>query len=94
MKRTKKHKDIRQKYMVSEKQMQKMREEVATRATSITGILYLSALAEKGWTEDEIVELFETVSRYVNYIDDHLVKLEQVQEIIERRTGIKIECRW
>lgn len=94
MKRTKKHKDIRQKYMVSEKQMQKMREEVATRATSITGILYLSALAEKGWTEDEIVELFETVSRYVKYIDDHLVKLEQVQEIIERRTGIKIECRW
>lgn len=94
MKRTKKKKDIRQKYMVSEKQMQKMREEVATRATSITGILYLSALAEKGWTEDEIVELFETVSRYVNYIDDHLVKLEQVQEIIERRTGIKIECRW
>jgi len=94
MKRTKKQKDIRQKYMVSEKQMQKMREEVATRATSITGILYLSALAEKGWTEDEIVELFETVSRYVNYIDDHLVKLEQVQEIIERRTGIKIECKW
>lgn len=94
MKRTKKQKDIRQKYMVSEKQMQKMREEVATRATSITGILYLSALAEKGWTEDEIVELFETVSRYVKYIDDHLVKLEQVQEIIERRTGIKIECRW
>ena len=94
MKRTKKKKDIRQKYMVSEKQMQKMREEVATRATSITGILYLSALAEKGWTEDEIVELFETVSRYVNYIDDHLVKLEQVQEIIERRTGIKIECKW
>lgn len=95
MKRAKKQKpDIRKKYVLSEKQLTKVKNEVTEDAVNMTGMLYLAALAEKGWSEDEICDIFDTISRYVNYIDDHVVKLKEVQEIIERHTGIKIKVGW
>ncbi len=95
MKRVKKKKpDVRTKYTLSEKQLHKVKSEVTAEAVTKTGMLYLAALAEMGWNEDQIVELFETVSRYAQYIDDHIVKINQVQEIIERKTGIKVKWKW
>ena len=95
MKRTKKSKpDVRRKFYLSEKQLAKIKEEVTGEAVQMTGLLYLAALAEKGWSEDQIVEMFETISRYVNYLDDNIVKIKQVQEIIERHTGMKIKSAW
>ena len=90
MRRAKK-KDVRKKYLISEKQLVKEKNEVVQEAVSMTGLLYLAVLAEKGWTEDDIIQLFEDVSRYVRYIDDHLVKLQEVREIIEKRTGMELK---
>lgn len=91
MTRPKQKKDIRKKYYLSDKQLEKVKQEITAETVTKTGLLYLAALAEKGWDEDQITELFEDVSRYAQYIDNHIVKIKQVQEIIEKKTGISIK---
>lgn len=94
MKRVNKKHDVRVKYTLSDKQLNKIKAEVTSEAVVKTGMLYLVALAEKGWNEDQIVDLFETISRYTKYIDDKMIKLKEIQEIIERRTGMTIKGKW
>lgn len=94
MKRVKKKRDVRVKYTLSDKQLDKIKAEVTNEAVTKTGMLYLVALAEKGWTEDQIVDLFETISRYTKYVDEKVLKLKEVQEVIERRTGMTIKGKW
>ena len=94
MKRAKPKRDVRVKYTLSDKQLKKIKAEVTAEAVTKTGMLYLVALAEMGWDEDKIVDLFETISRYMEYIDDKVVKIKEIQDIIERRTGIIIKGKW
>ena len=88
-KRVKNKRDVRVKYTLSDKQLKKIKADVTAEAVTKTGMLYLVALAEKGWSEDDIVDLFETISRYTKYIDDKVVKIKEIQEMIERKTGIQ-----
>lgn len=92
--RAKKKRNSGDKFLVSEKQLNKIKEELSAEAVTKTGMLYLAALAERGWNEDQIVELFETIQRYAQYIDDHLIRIRDVQQTIETRTGIKMRGRW
>lgn len=95
MKRAKKKKpDVRRKFYLSEKQLEKAKTEVSEEVVVKTGMLYCAALAEKGWSEDDIASLFETVSRYVRYIDDKMIALREVQDIIERKTGMTLKGKW
>lgn len=94
MKRVKKKRDVRVKYTLSDKQLDKIKAEVTNEAVTKTGMLYLVALAEKGWGEDDIVDLFETISRYMQYVDDKVVKIKEIQDMIERKTGITIKGKW
>ena len=93
-KRVKNKRDVRVKYTLSDKQLKKIKTDVTAEAVTKTGMLYLVALAEKGWGEDDIVDLFETISRYTKYIDDKVVKIKEIQEMIERKTGITIKGKW
>lgn len=63
-------------------------------ATQKTGILYLVKLSEMGFNEDQIVEVFEDIMKYVEYLDDHIVQMREVQDIIEKHTGIKLNYGW
>lgn len=72
------------------KEYQAERNRLAKEMTEKVALIYLAALAEKGWSEDELIAMLETGERYAKYIDDHLVKIRDVQEIIERRTGMKM----
>ena len=60
-KRVKNKRDARAKYTLSDKQLTKIKAEVTAEAVTKTGMLYLVALAEQGWGEDDVVELFETI---------------------------------
>ena len=93
-KKAKKKRDVRVKYTLSDKQLKKIKAEVTAEAVTKTGMLYLVALAEKGWSEDEIVDLFETISRYMQYVDDKVVRIKEIQDMIERKTGITIKGKW
>lgn len=92
--RAKKKRNSGDKFLVSEKQLNKIKEELSAEAVTKTGMLYLAALAERGWDEDQIIDLFETIQRYAQYIDEHLVRIRDVQQTIETRTGIKMRGRW
>ena len=93
-KRVKNKRDARAKYTLSDKQLKKIKAEVTAEAVTKTGMLYLVALAEKGWGEDDIVDLFETISRYMQYVDDKVVRIKEIQDMIERKTGIRIKGKW
>jgi len=95
MKRAGKRKtDNRQKFVLSEKQLLKEKDEAVREGMTKTAMLYLVALAEKGWDEDQITDLFETTSRYATYVDEKIVSIRQIQDIIERKTGITIKGKW
>ena len=94
MKKAKPKRDVRVKYTLSDKQLKKIKAEVTAEAVTKTGMLYLVALAEKGWGEDDIVDLFETISRYMQYVDDKVVRIKEIQDMIERKTGITIKGKW
>lgn len=92
--RPKTKKDIRKKYTLSEKQLMKVKQEVTEEAVTKTGLLYLAALADRGWSDDDIVDLFEEIRRYVGYLDDKLVRIKEVQAVIEKKTGMVIKGKW
>lgn len=90
MKRYKKPKQT--KYEITEKQLKRIKEEITREATEMSTLLVLAATQEvKALTEDDICEVFETVSRWVGFMDDNLIKLKDVQEVIEKRTGVKLK---
>ena len=94
MKRVKPKRDVRVKYTLSDKQLKKIKADVTAEAVTKTGMLYRVALAEKGWGEDDIVDIFETISRYMQYADDTVVRIKEIQDMIERKTGITIKGKW
>ena len=97
MKRAKKPKQRGQKYLVSEKQLERIKSKVTDDVTKKALLLFLAAAADEigltdeiGQTDEQVCNVFETANRYGRYIDEHLAKIQQLQETIEKGTGIKI----
>ena len=91
MKRAKKPKQRGQKYLVSEKQLERIKSKVTDDVTKKALLLFLAAAADEiGLTDEPVCNVFETANRYGRYIDEHLAKIQQLQETIEKGTGIKI----
>ena len=90
MKRYKKPKQG--KIEISVKELKKIKYDVTKEATQKAVLLVLAAAQEvKAFTEDDVCEVFETVSRWVNFMDDNLIKLKDVQNAIEEKTGVKLK---
>lgn len=95
MKRAKKPKTKDPKYTLSEKQMQKVKNKVTDEIIKKTLLLFLSAAVDEvGLTDDQVCAIWKTANRYGEYIDQHLVKIQLVQETIEKGTGIKFKGMW
>ena len=91
MKRYKKPKNS-VKYELTPKEIKQIKYDVTKEATQKSVLLVIAAAQEvKALTEDDICEIFETVSRWVNFMDGNLIKLKDVQEVIERKTGVKLK---
>ena len=90
MKRVKKPKS-KQKHIVSDKQLQKVKEKVTEDVTKKALLLFLAAAADEMELSDEqVCKIFERANRYAEYIDTHLVKIKQVQEVVEKGTGVQM----
>ena len=84
------HSDRTKKYLISHKQLDRMKFEVAKEATQKASLLNIAATADCfGLDEEQICTLAETVSRYASYLDDNLVKINKVADIIEKKTSIR-----
>lgn len=55
-------------------------------------LMATAAADELGLTDDELTAIAERSARYAEYIDDHVIRLNQVSEILEQNTGIR--WRW
>ena len=91
MKRYKKPKNS-VKYELTPKEIKQIKYDVTKEATQKSVLLVIAAAQEvKALTEDDICEIFETVSRWINFMDGNLIKLKDVQEVIEKKTGVKLK---
>lgn len=87
MKRARKPKQER--YSLSRAEIKQM----AAEQTSKAFILMATAAADEAdLTDEQICAMAERAARYAEYIDQHLVRINEVSDILERNTGIR--WRW
>ena len=87
MKRAKKPKPER--YSLTRADIKKLAEEQTSKAF----ILMATAAAdEAGLTDEQIAAMAQRAARYAEYIDQHIVRINEVSDILERNTGIR--WRW
>lgn len=95
MKRAKKKKDRRERYLVSAKQMDKIRSDMSKQGVTLSSLIIIAHLASKfGWSEEEIVEFYLDVSRFTEFAYEGSLSPDDIQEIIERHTGMKMPWDW
>jgi len=87
MKRAKKPKQ--EKYTVSRKRLKEMCDEQVEKAFLL---MATAAADEMDLNDDELVAIAQRAARYAGYIDDHLIRMNQVSKTLEEKTGIK--WRW
>ncbi|MCB6992414.1 hypothetical protein LI177_02805 [bacterium 210820-DFI.6.37] len=86
----KKKKTRRPKVELSEKQILKIKQGVAKEATEKACLLAVAVMADTlSLTEDEICKVASDISRWAEYVDKHIVKINDVADVIESKTGIK-----
>ena len=92
MKRAKAKNTASKKYYVSEKQLERVKQKVTKDVTDKVCLLFMvAAMDEYKLDEDALCKLMERVSRYTKHIDEKLVKMEEIRQIIEKNTGMKLK---
>ena len=81
-------------YMITDARLEEIKDEMAEEATHKACMIMLGELAEMGWTEDEILDLFDRFTRHVEYANQGVLPSDRVQAIVTEKTGIHFECRW
>ena len=55
-------------------------------------LMATAAADELDLDEDQLVSIAERSARYAEYIDDHVIRLQEVADILEKNAGIR--WRW
>ena len=80
----------RPRYEISEKQLQKIKQQVSKEAVEKTCLLSIAVMADElNLSEDEICKIAKSISLWAQFLDDHVLKIEEVADIIEKKSGIK-----
>lgn len=86
----KKKKTRRPKIGLSEKQIKRLKEDVSAQACGRTLVLSVAAMADElGLSDEQIASVAKRLDRYAGYLEEHTVRLNEVADVIERKTGIK-----
>lgn len=82
--------DVRSKYLISDKQLDKIKFEVAREATGKASLLCVCAMADHlHMSEEDICDVAQTITKYAMYLDEHKIRINQIAEIIKNETGIE-----
>ena len=82
--------DRTKKYHISDKQLERIKMEVAEEVNRKACLLCIAAMADHlSLTEDEICETAEVITRWAGYLDEKIITINDVSEIIEKKTGIR-----
>ncbi len=83
---------MKKKITIGRSQLNKIKSEVTKEAVDKTMLVFLSALHDTyGFGEKRLVKVVETADRYMDYIDDKLIQLREIQKIIEDNTGLRFK---
>ena len=84
------HSDRTKKYLISDKQIKRIKLEITEDVTSKANLISVAATADCfGLNEEQICKLAETTDRYSNYVDKHLIKINQIADIVEKNTNVR-----
>lgn len=87
MKRAKKPKQ--QAYTLTRKQVKEMCSEQVEKAFLL---MATAAADELDLDDDKLVAIAERSARYAEYIDDHVIRMNEVSDILKKKTGL--DWRW
>ena len=82
----KKHRAGQKPIVTTRKEIDKIRQEIV-KQSMILSAAYL--MDEEGYGEDQIIDYWESLVRWVNAIDRHEISIKTVTDIIENSTGLK-----
>ena len=72
--------------ITTRKDLDRLHQEVV-KESFILAAAYL--VDEEGYDEDQIIDFWQSLIRWADAIDQHLITIETVTEIIKRSTGLK-----
>lgn len=82
-------KDRSKKYYLSEKQLDRVKRQVTKEATARAMLLCVAAMAEHlHLTDEQICSTAETINRWSGFIDQKILRLNEVSDIIKEETGL------
>lgn len=87
MKRVKKPKQ--EKYTLTKKQVKEMCKEQVEKAFLL---MATAAADELDLDDDKLVAIAQRSARYAEYIDDHVIRMNEVSDILKKKTGL--DWRW
>lgn len=87
MKRAKKPKQ--QVYTLTRKQVKEMCNEQIEKAFLL---MATAAADELDLDDDKLVAIAQRSARYAEYIDDHVIRMNEVSDILKKKTGL--DWRW
>lgn len=75
---------------LSDKQIERLKRDIANEATHKAFLLTIAAMADTlNLNEDKICEVAEDVERWAEQLDRHILKVNEISAVIERKTGIR-----
>lgn len=80
--------------MMTKAELNKLKKEITEEAFIKSVVLILAYIMEEpgiDCDEEKIVEIFEGIERYAQYIESHEITLKKICEIIKEYTGIVIK---
>lgn len=76
---------------ITPKELERIKREVTKSATDKATLLVLCATADEiGLSDEQLCDIMERVNRYAGYIDEHVVKLRDVQKSLENNIDVKL----
>ncbi len=80
---------MKKKITLTRAKLGQIKKDVCDEATEKATLLFLAALHDEyGFGEKRLCRVLETISRYAEHIDNHLISLREVQKIVEKNTGL------
>lgn len=74
---------------LSDKQIRRLKEEIAMDASRQTLVVSVAAMADELKLDDEqIGKVAKRMDRYAEHLERHRIRINEVAEIIEKQTGI------
>lgn len=92
MKRVKTKPKTQKRITLTVTELNRIKRDVTRTTTQKAMLLILLATADEvGLTDDDMVAVWTRADRYGGYIDNHIVKLRELQKALEKATGTTME---